>query len=619
MKSAVITLLTVFALVSANIIGIFLFSAQEEINFSSDEMVDDHEVSNIEAQENELHSSTPSFENGGVGEKIDWHLLPQDRNPSAKLFLDEQVICIEFRLPEMTIERSEEGDIVNLEDCDFLFEPGKPLVPESRFFIAVPKGSKVKNVEIVEEKMHELESNHIIAPFIPRTLDGERLPVSQDPEVYSSDDPFPSSSYEIHGPDKLRHLDAIEVILYPVKVRPASGTVEVFDMIRLCIELEKDQGGKITPPSIPAYDSLDNAILDLIVNPEDMRFSGSFEPPEAQGTRAPSTIFHTLGFHGSASGIHPLKDTTVGNIGGVALLEENDDNYYIAEAGKTMYVDGFDIGTANPLANLEYAMLHLQYNGTNGYNGASKVRWALEGNSLQDTTTQPTDLGDNESADLSYDLLGHSGSPSTVNDLADLDIEFSENGTGGGSKDIPFDYIWIEFAYREELTGDSDYLIITNLQMADELRPLAEWKTDRLNIDTQVYDIEWIDANCDGANTLHRTYDFIRSMFLNYSIEWILLGGDETVIPTNTSSHSYDAFYANVVGFVYPDIAIGRLPTTQDSIMEGMVNDILAHQRDMRPWKSNMYLIGTNVFNIGDGRRDMEYIKENYLEGHDKI
>lgn len=617
MKSAVITLLTVFALVSANIIGLFLFIPQGEINFSPDELVDDQEDSNIEAQENELHSSIPSYGNDGIVEKIDWYLLPQDRNPSAKLFLDEQVIGIEFRLPEMTIERTEEGDIVNLDDCDFLLEPGKPLVPESRFFIAVPSGSKVKNVEVVEEKTHELESNHMIAPYVPRTLDGERLPVAQDFEVYSSDDLFPSSLYEIHGPDKLRHLDALEVKLYPVRVRPASEIVEVFDRIRLRIELEIQEGTGMTPPFIPVDDSLDIAILDLIVNSEDVIFSGSFEPPRAQGTRAPSTIYHTLGFQDSSSAIHLTKDTTVGNVGGVILLQEDDGLYYIAEAGKTMYVDGFDIGTANPLANLEYAMLHLQYNGTNGYTGDSKVRWALEGNGLQDTTIQPEDLGDNESPELSYNLLGHAGSPTTVNDLADLDVEFSENGTGGGSKDIPFDYIWIEFAYREELTGDSDYLIITNLRMADELRPLAEWKTDRLDIDAQVYDIDWIDSSCNGEDLLHKIYDFTRSMFENYSIEWVLLGGDETVVPTNTSSRRYDSFYADVTGFVYPDIAIGRLPTTLDSIMEGMVNDILAHQRDMRPWKSDMYLIGTNVFNTGDGRRDMEYIKERYLEGHD--
>jgi hypothetical protein len=599
-----------------NLFGIFLFIPQEEINLSPDEMVDDQEGSNIEAEQNNLHASNLDSENLGAKEKIDWRLLPQDRNPSAKLFLDQQIIGIEFNLPEMFFEQTEEGEIVHLDSCDVLLEPGKPLVPECRFFAAVPPGSKVKNVEIVKEKTHILESNHMIAPFLPRTLDNKKVPVEPDSEVYSSDDFFPSSLYKLQGPDKLRHLDALEVILYPVRVRPASGIVEVFDRIRLFIELEIDQVEQMIPPSIRADDSLDKTILDLIVNPEDVRFS-SYESPKGSGTRAPSTIYHTLGFQGSASAIHPIKDTTVGNVGGEDLLQENDDIYYIAEATKTLYVDGFDISSANPLANLEYAVLYLQYVGNDGYNGDSKVRWALEGNSLQYTTIQPEDLDDNESADLSYDLLGHAGSPTTVSDLADLDIEFKENGVGAGSKDIPFDYFWIEFAYREELTGDSDYLIITNLQMADELRPLAEWKTNRLCLDAQVFDTDWIDSTCNGEDLLHKIYDFIRSMFENYSIEWVLIGGDEKVVPTNTTSKGYDSFYANVVGFVYPDIAVGRLPTTQDDIMEGMVADILAHQRDMRSWKRNMYLIGTNVFNTGDGKRDMEYIKTNYLEGHD--
>jgi hypothetical protein len=142
---------------------------------------------------------------------------------------------------------------------------------------------------------------------------------------------------------------------------------------------------------------------------------------------------------------------------------------------------------------------------------------------------------------------------------------------------------------------------------------LAEWKTDRLNIDTQVYDTDWIDSNWDGADLLHRIFDFVKSMFENYSTEYVLLGGDENVVPTNTTSSSYDAFYANVAGFVYPDLATGRLSTDLDSEMEGMVDDILVHQRDMGSWKKNVYLIGTNVFNSGDGKRDMEYAKDNYL------
>ncbi|MEE9152118.1 MAG: C25 family cysteine peptidase [Thermoplasmata archaeon] len=619
MKKAIISFFAVCILLSANVMGIFLFSPQEEIKGSFDEMVHDREDSNIGAEQNQMHDSNLGSENNMAKEEIDWHSLPQDRNPKARLFLEKQIIAIEFRLPKMTLERTEEGEIVYLDDSDVLLEPGRPMVPEVRFFVAVPPGSKVTNVEVVEQKTHTLEGNHVLAPYIPRTLDGKKEPVEPDTEVYSSHDVFPSSIYEILGLDKLRHLDAIEVVLYPVRVRPALGIVEVFDLLRLRVELEAEKGKELTPPSVPADDRLDGTILDSIVNPEDVGFYTTSSRPFSGGprTRAPSTISHTLGFQGSASEIHTTEDTTVGNVGGVALLKKDDDSYYVAEAQKTMYVDGFDIATANPLATLEYAMLHVQYKGPNGYDGDSKVRFSLEGGTLQNTTIQPTDLNNKESSDESFDLLGHAGSPNTVSDLADMDIEFTENGVGGGSKDIPFDYIRIEFAYREEFTGDSDYLIITNLQMADELTPLAEWKTDRLNIDTQLFDIDWIDANWNGTDLKERIHDFIRSMYENYSIEWVLLCGDDVVVPTDSSS--YDNYYANVVGFIYPDVIIGRLPSSNDYEMEGMVEDILANQRDMRSWKKNIYLVGTNVFSTGDGKNLMTQTKDASLKGNGHV
>ncbi|UCE36785.1 MAG: hypothetical protein JSW00_14905 [Thermoplasmata archaeon] len=618
MRKTVISLLIVSIMISANFIGMIMFDTKDGIKDSLDN--DDEDlILDFQEDNQESISYVPDKDtekNWAEGE-IPWHILSSDSNPSAKLFLDQGILAIEFRLPKMEFEKTSYGEIINLEGCDPLLEPGNPLVPLCKFFVAVPSGSEVKDLEIVEAQTRILEGNHIIAPYIPMTLDGQMLPIQANADVYTSSALFPDSVYEISGPNKLRHLDALEISLYPVRIRPAMETVEVCDLLRIKIELEATDGTQLAPPSVSVNDDLDRSMLKLIVNSGDVNLCTSYESTHSSSTRAPSTIYHTMGFHILANAIHPVKDTTVGNLAGVTLLSKNDDQYYVAEAGQTMYIDGFDIGSANVSASLDYAVLHLQYKGTDGYDGTSKVRWALEGDSLKETDIQPKDLNDTESPDMSYDLLGYLGSPSTVSDLADLDIEYSENGVFAGSKDIPFDYVWIEFAYREELVGESKYLIITNFALADELRPLAEFKTERLSVDTQVYDIEWIDDNWDGPNLLHRIRDFIRSMYENYSTEYILLGGDENIIPTNDTNSIYDSFYVDVNGWAYPDLAIGRLPTTQDDIMEAMVNDILAHQRDMRPWKRNHYLIGTNVFSSGDGQRDMYYIRDNSLSGHD--
>ncbi len=618
MKKTVTALLVVGILLIANFIGIVMFSATEDSKDSSDSYVEENfgpndgdDIKGILTPESNMEDDYDQTEDG-----IPWHLLPQDKNPRARLFLDQNLLAIELRLPEMTFEETKEGEIIYLDGFDTLLEPGNPLVPECKFFVAVPSDAQIKHVEVVDSEARVLEENHAITPYIPQTVDGVILPIDPNQAVYSSENLFPQDPFKIQGPDKLRHLDALEVSLYPVRVRPAIEKVEVYDILRLKIELEPSDNSQLTFPALPIDDEIDKNILELIANPEDVILSHSPEFSSSPTTRAPASIDHTLGFHGSAATIHP-SDTTTGNAGGVSLLQTDDDEYYDAEAGETMYLDGFDTGSANSAATLEYAMLHLEYVGTDNYDGSSYVRWAVDGDPLQESTIQPTDLDDSESGDLSFNLLGHANSPSTVSDITDLDIEFTENGTGGGSQDIPFDYIWIEFAYREELSGDSDYLIITDIALTDELRLLAEWKTQRLGIDAQVYDTDWINSNWDGSNLKERIHDFIRSMYENYSIEWVLLCGDDVDIPTDTSTRKYDNYYANVVGFQYPDLSLGRLPSSEDDLMEGMVDDIVSHQRDMRPWKNNMYLVGTNVFGTGDGKTHMVGLKNSYMLEYD--
>jgi hypothetical protein len=605
MGKTVITIMIVGFMICANFLGLIMFNAQQEFQ---DFFVDDEILGQESNEESKLNLPNDV---DIKEEELPWHLLSQTKNPSARLFVNHEAVAIEFELPKMNLETTASGTLISFEDCDFLMEQGNPQVPEFRFFVAVPHGSYVKEVKIAYAERHQLEGKHVIAPYIPQILDGISLPMEANFEVYSSNELFPESQYDIRGPDKLRHIDALEVSLYPVRCRPASGVVEVCNLLRLIIYLEFEEG--FSSPLIPEGDELDKNLLELVANPEDVSLCSSsyFSSPS---TRAPSTIYHTLGFHGSAGSINTSKDTTTGNGAGVPLLSKDDDIYYDAEAGKTMYIDGFDIGSADSAADLEYAMLHLEYVGTNNYDGSSYVRWALEGDPLKNTNIQPTDLNGSQSGDLSYNLLGHAGSPSIVNDIVDLDIEFTENGTGGGSKDIPFDYIWIEFAYREELTGNSDYLIVTDMALADELRPLSEFKTQRMCIDTQVYDTNWINSNWNGSNLKERIHDFIRSMYENYSIEWVLLGGDDTDVPTDTSK--YDNYYADVVGYMYPDLSLGRLPSSEDELMQGMVEDIIEHQRDMRSWKNRMYLVGTNVFSTGDGKVWMEYLKNNSMLEH---
>lgn len=84
-----------------------------------------------------------------------------------------------------------------------------------------------------------------------------------------------------------------------------------------------------------------------------------------------------------------------------------------------------------------------------------------------------------------------------------------------------------------------DYVIITNDILAPSFQSLADYKNDS-GIKTVVVKVEDIisDPDYDGIDNQTRIRNFIRDAYTNWSIDYVLLGGDDEIIP-HRGCHGY--------------------------------------------------------------------------------
>ncbi|MGA1819748.1 MAG: C25 family cysteine peptidase, partial [Thermoplasmatota archaeon] len=164
---------------------------------------------------------------------------------------------------------------------------------------------------------------------------------------------------------------------------------------------------------------------------------------------------------------------------------------------------------------------------------------------------------------------------------------------------------------------DTQCLIITNSAMNSTLSTLAEWKTRR-GVYTRVVETSWIYSNVQGTDNESKIRNYITSLWRNESLEWVILGGDHSIVPSrmayvpdgyydtgydgayvpsdiyygdiNGSGHSpydwdgdNDGLYgertADGIDLV-SEVYVGRLSATTASQMGALVDDILDYEKD---------------------------------------
>lgn len=185
-----------------------------------------------------------------------------------------------------------------------------------------------------------------------------------------------------------------------------------------------------------------------------------------------------------------------------------------------------------------------------------------------------------------------------------------------------------------------EYLIITSSALKNSFEPLQVWKSQK-GVYTKIITIDEINALYTGANPQLRIKQCIAEHYSN-GLRWVLLGGDETIVPTTTAhiecsgyvdSTPSDMFYACLRGQfdwdanrngilgehddginLNPMVNVSRLPMRTSSDVAAYINKLLRYEMHPTENVNKMLLCGNILWTTQDntGYSDA-HIKSDYM------
>lgn len=186
-----------------------------------------------------------------------------------------------------------------------------------------------------------------------------------------------------------------------------------------------------------------------------------------------------------------------------------------------------------------------------------------------------------------------------------------------------------------------DYLIITSQELADsgEFQPFLDSKVAK-GLAVHIEAVSWIENNSQGRDTQEKIRNYIKDLFQNNGLVYVLLGGDVDVVPTrefmNESAgggkFSSDFYYANLDGTMdadgdgiygepidevdyFPDVFIGRAPVETLEEVQVFVNKVLSYEGVSMddPILKKMLFLGCSDFG-NTGEIVKERIARDYIQ-----
>ncbi len=169
-------------------------------------------------------------------------------------------------------------DAVNLASGFFIPNPGKPLLPYTSLTLLIPADARVSTVTAQPLFTQEIPGKFIIVPAQPPVPISAQTPstfVAPDPEVYSSNNPFPNRTLFSHSTGTAAGFKLVNVILCPFEYHPASKKLYLHTRIQVVVNYEKNASPPIALTS-SQRDRISQSLRPLISNPDDLN---RFAPP----------------------------------------------------------------------------------------------------------------------------------------------------------------------------------------------------------------------------------------------------------------------------------------------------------------------------------------------------
>lgn len=213
----------------------------------------------------------------------------------------------------------------------------------------------------------------------------------------------------------------------------------------------------------------------------------------------------------------------------------------------------------------------------------------------------------------------------------------------------------VKTSVREAKDGDVEYLIITKNSLTSAFDNLAQWKTQK-GVPAEVVSVEDIYSNYSGATNQLKIKNCIKDYYENKGTVWVLLGGDDSVVPdqnvylqiettdetTVDNTCPGDLFYAcfdnafdwnedgdDKVGEMSDnvdlgqEVMIGRAPVRTSPHANAFVNKTVSYEKN-RPetdFGNKLLLTGLSLFDPSpqtpsDAEDKSEMMYRNYIQNN---
>jgi|GEM_PF-4226297 len=191
------------------------------------------------------------------------------------------------------------------------------------------------------------------------------------------------------------------------------------------------------------------------------------------------------------------------------------------------------------------------------------------------------------------------------------------------------------FASEQWPPGPWTFVIITTADMRDEFQMLADWRIDK-GLRTRIVTKEWIEVNLQGRDIQEKIRKYIKDVYSRLGTQYVLIGGDEEIIPTRIAYAGLeDPDYNNVPSDLYysdlegwwdgdwegtgadnifcnfadltlpkdsvdfdPDVSVGRISVSTETEAAEFINKLLIYEQtpsDEYSSLADFLLLGANM------------------------
>ena len=175
-----------------------------------------------------------------------------------------------------------------------------------------------------------------------------------------------------------------------------------------------------------------------------------------------------------------------------------------------------------------------------------------------------------------------------------------------------------------------DYVVITNEALIPCFEVLMQSKQQR-GLSTFIETVSNIESAYPGRDTPEKIRNFIKDLYENHGLMWVLLGGDTNIIPRRVpyTGTPCDMYFSDLDGDwdgncnnnfgeisdgldLYPDVFVGRAPVENAAEATVFVNKILTYETLDDAYLNKALFIGGSSFNDCGGK-SKDFIANNYM------